>query len=57
MVDKQRLIVVEYYRQVEFWRIALERLIIYGLVIINIIVGFIIYYRKPSPFGKKTYDK
>ena len=41
----------------EFWRIAMERLLIYGLVIINIIVGFIIYYSKPSPFGKKTYDK
>ena len=35
----------------------MERLLIYGLVIINIIVGFIIYYSKPSPFGKKTYDK
>ncbi len=35
----------------------MERLIIYGLVIINIIVGFILYYSKPSPFGKKTYDK
>ena len=48
---------VGFYKQVEFWRTAMERLIIYGLVIINIIVGFIIYYRKPSPFGKKTYDK
>ena len=41
----------------EFWRIAMERLLIYGLVIINIIVGLIIFYSKPSPFGKKTYDK
>lgn len=35
----------------------MERLIIYGLVIANIIVGLILFYRKPSPFGKKTYDK
>ena len=35
----------------------MERLIIYGLVIRNIIVDFIRYYREASPFGKKTYDK
>lgn len=35
----------------------MERLIIYGLVTFNIIVGLILWYRKPSPFGGKTYDK
>ncbi len=35
----------------------MERLIIYGLAVVNIILGFILLYRKPSPFGKKTYDK
>lgn len=35
----------------------MERLIIYGLAIVNIMLGFILLYSKPSPFGKKTYDK
>lgn len=35
----------------------MERLIIYGIAIVNIILGLILFYRKPSPFGKKTYDK
>ena len=35
----------------------MERLIIYGLAVANIIVGLILWYSKPSPFGKKTYDK
>ena len=34
-----------------------ERLIIYILVVINVTVGFIFIYRKPRPFGRKTYDK
>ncbi len=35
----------------------MERLIIYGLAVAAIIVGFIILYHKPSPFGARTYDK
>lgn len=35
----------------------MERLTIYALAAANIILGFLLYYSKPSPFGKKTYDK
>ncbi len=35
----------------------MERLLIYGLAVANIVLGFVIYYRKPSPFEKRRYDK
>ncbi len=35
----------------------MERLVIYAIAITNIIIGFIIFYRKPSPFGSRHYDK
>ena len=35
----------------------MERIIVYALVVANIVIGFIIFYSHPSPYGKKTYDK
>lgn len=35
----------------------MERVIIYGLAVAAIVLGFIVFYSKPSPFGGKTYDK
>lgn len=35
----------------------MERLIIYILVVINVTIGFIFVYRKPRPFGRRTYDR
>lgn len=37
--------------------VFMERLLIYALAISGIVTGLILFYRKPSPFGRKTYDK
>lgn len=35
----------------------MERIIVYMLAVINIVIGFIIFYSHPSPYEKKTYDR
>ena len=34
----------------------MERLIIYGLVLFNLCIGLLLYYRKPRPFGRRSYE-
>ena len=34
----------------------MERLIIYGLVLLNLCIGLLLYYRKPRPFGRRSYE-
>ena len=35
---------------------AMERLIIYGLVLLNLCIGLLLYYHRPRPFGRGTYE-
>ena len=34
----------------------MERMIIYGLVLLNLCIGLLLYYRKPRPFGRRNYE-
>ena len=34
----------------------MERMIIYGLVLLNLCIGLLLYYRKPRPFGRRSYE-
>lgn len=34
----------------------MERFIIYGLALCGILAGLVMFYRRPSPFGRRTYD-
>ena len=35
----------------------MERILIYCIAAAGILAGLLLYYRKPSPFGRGTYDK
>ena len=34
----------------------MERMIIYGLVLLNLCIGLLLYYHRPRPFGRGTYE-
>ena len=34
----------------------MERIIIYGLVLLDLCIGLLLYYRRPRPFGRRTYE-
>lgn len=34
----------------------MERIIIYLLVLVNLSIGLILFYRKPRPFGRRTFE-
>ena len=34
----------------------MERMIIYGLVLLNLCIGLLLYYHRPRPFGRGTYS-
>lgn len=34
----------------------MERIIIYLLALVNLSIGLILFYRKPRPFGRRTFE-